>query len=129
MPQRQEVTPQEYETIKAMLGADAETFKRTKLGQYILDRAATHVDQYTAQLKSHDPTDAKGIQHLQNEIWKHEAFEMWIDDAIISGHAAMQNLQQMESFNDDENNYMPPDEGSGDYIEPPEMPGGDTHDQ
>lgn len=121
--QRQEVTPQEYERIRAMLGNDAEAFKRTKLGQYIMDRAAHHVDQLTKELKRHDPVDTEGIRTLQNEIWKHETFEQWIDDAINSGHAAMQNLLQMEAFTDDENNYVPPGDDGGDYIEPPEIPG------
>ncbi|MCP4469880.1 MAG: hypothetical protein GY815_04195 [Gammaproteobacteria bacterium] len=122
MPQRQEVTPQKYERIRAELGADAEMFKRTKLGQYIMDRCAHNVEQFQNELKVIDCDDAKGIRTLQNEIWKHEAFGLWLDDAIASGGAAMQNLEAMEAYDEDENNYVPP-EDDGDYVSPPELPG------
>ena len=119
----QVVTQQEYERIKAMLGADAEMFKRTKLGQYILDRATNNVDKAVLKLKKHDPNDKDGIRDLQNEIWKNETLGMWLDDAIQSGHAAMQNLEAME-VHEDENNFAPPaEEDAGDIILPPEMPG------
>lgn len=121
--QRQEVTQQEYERIKSMLGADAEMFKRTKLGQYILDRAAVAVEHFTNELKRIDPTNSVGIQKLQNEIWKHETFELWLDDAIQSGHLAIQNLEAMEAFDEDENNYVAPGDDTGAPIEPPELPG------
>jgi hypothetical protein len=120
--QRQTVTQQEYERIKAMLGADAEQFKRTKLGEYILDRCANEVEQAVTRLKKADPKDEDGIRELQNDIWKHETFELWLDDAIHSGHLAMQNLEVMEAH-DDEHNFKPPEEDSGDYISPPELPG------
>ena len=122
MNQRQEVTQQEYERIKALLGADAEMFKRTKLGQYILDRCANEAEANTRLLKKADPRDHEAIQHLQNEIWKNEAFEMFLDDAIHSGHIAMQNLETMEAH-DDPNNFAPPDDDDGDYNSPPELPG------
>jgi len=120
--QRKEVTMQEYERIKAMLGADAEQFKRTKLGQYILDRCANSVDQAVNRLKAHDPKDAEGIRDLQNDIWKNETFELFMDDAIHSGHLAMQNLEVMEAH-DDENNFMPPSNDDDGYVSPPELPG------
>jgi len=122
MNQRQTVSQQEYERIKAMLGADAEQFKRTKLGQYILDRCANEVDKAVTRLKKTDPRDHETIQSLQNDIWKHESFGLFLDDAIHSGHLAMQNLEVME-VHEDENNFKPPEEDDGDYISPPELPG------
>jgi len=122
MNQRQQVTQQEYERIKAMLGADAEQFKRTKLGQYILDRCANEAEKAATRLKKADPRDHETIQALQNDIWKHESFELFLDDAIHSGHLAMQNLEVMEAH-DDENNFTPPTNDDGEYISPPELPG------
>lgn len=121
--ERQEITAQQYERIKATLGADAEMFKRTKLGQYIMDRCAVEVDKAFQALKSTPAEDTEKIRHWQNEIWKHETFELWLDEAINSGHGAMQNLKQMETVTEDENNYMPPPQEGGDLTEPPEMPG------
>ncbi len=126
---RQEVTPQEYERIKALLGADAEMFKRTKLGQYILDRCANASESAMRQLKKADPHDPKEIQHWQNEIWKNESFEIFLDDAISSGHLAMQNLERMEEADgEDDANYppqyqTPPEEDDGEHFSPPELPG------
>ena len=123
MPAPQEVTPQQYERIRADVGMDAETFKRTRLGTFILDHCARVSEKFTAELKRIDCNDAEGVRTLQNEIWKHETFELWLDEAISSGRAAMHNLERMESYTEDENNYVPPEDTGGDYVEPPELPG------
>lgn len=124
--QRQEVTQQEYERIKALLGADAEMFKRTKLGQYILDRCAIESERAMRELKKVDSRDHEAIQDLQNEIWKNESFELFLDDAIHSGHLAMQNLEKIdEASSEDDINFpqQPPEEDDGEHFSPPELPG------
>lgn len=123
--QRQEISQQQFERIRADIGIDAETFKRTQLGQYILDHCERVAEEHTKQLKRVDPHDEKRIRDLQHEIWKHESFEVFLDEAINSGQAAIHNLQQMEANTDDEANYIEPPRGdrSGDFAEPPELPG------
>ena len=125
---RQELTPQQYERIRADIGIDAETFKRTQLGQFILGHCERMAEEYTSKLKRVDPNNVNLVREYQNEIWKHEAFENFLDEAISSGHAAVNNLQKMEAFEDDENNYVtePPARGRDfetDFAEPPPMPG------
>lgn len=124
MNERQkEVTQQEYERIKALLGADADMFKRSKLGQYILGITHNAIEVATNQLKKVDPRDHEGIQDLQNQIWKNESFEIFLDDAIHSGNLAMQNLRIMEDHEDENNFTEPPPDEDGDYISPPSLPG------
>ena len=99
--ERREVSPEQFEVIKAVLGADAETFRRTKLGQYIYGRIANEEEQLIEELIAADPDDAKKGRDIRNEIYKRRSLPMFIDDAIQSGHSARQNIEQMESSEQD----------------------------
>lgn len=93
-----EVSHEQYERIRAVLGMDAETFRRTKLGQNIFDTIERLEDQLVEDLiveatKSSDP---KLIQISLN-IQMHRMLPKFIDEAIQSGHNAEQNLDQMDA--------------------------------
>lgn len=96
--ERQEVTPEQFEVIKAVLGADAEAFKRTKVGQYIYGRIANEEEQLIevlieAALKSSD----QAVVNIALDINMHRRFPMFVEEAIQTGHAAQRNIEQMES--------------------------------
>lgn len=95
------VSPEQYEVIKAVLGADAETFRRTKLGQYIYGRVANEEEQLIEDLIAADPEDAKANREIRNEIYKRRIIPKFIDDAIQSGRVATRNIDQMESSSRD----------------------------
>lgn len=95
--EREEVSPEQFEVIKAVLGADAEQFRRTKLGQYIYGRVANEEEELIEELIRSDPEDAKENRRLRNEIYKRRAIPRFIDEAIQSGQAARENIDQMES--------------------------------
>jgi hypothetical protein len=99
--ERQEVTQEQFEVIKAVLGADAETFKRTKVGQYIYGRIANEEEQLIEDLIAADPEDAKLQREIRNEIYKRRTLPLFIEEAIQTGHAAQRNLEQMESNQQD----------------------------
>ena len=99
--ERQEVSPEQYEVIKAVLGADAETFKRTKIGRHIYDRIEMEEEKLVEELIAADPDDVKKGTDLRNEIYKRRTLPMFIEEAIQSGHAARRNLEQMESSQKD----------------------------
>ena len=99
--ERQGVSPEQYEVIKAVLGADAETFMRTKLGQYILGRIANEEEQCIEELIAADPEDAAANRAIRNQIYLRRMFPKFIDEAIASGHAARKNIEQMESSQQD----------------------------
>lgn len=95
---REEVSQEQFEVIKAVLGADAETFKRTKVGQYIFNRIQNEEEALIEQLieaagRSVEPD----LQRISNEIYRRRTLPMFIEEAIQTGHAAQRNLEQMES--------------------------------
>lgn len=92
----EEVSPEQYEEIKAILGADAETFRRTKLGQYIYGRIANEEEQLIKELIAADPYNGDANRDIRNEIYKRRTLALFIDEAVQSGHSARQNLEQME---------------------------------
>jgi hypothetical protein len=99
--ERQSVSQEQFEVIKAVLGADAEAFKRTKLGQYIYDRILTEEEQLIEDLIAADPEDAKANREIRNEIYKRRTLPKFIEEAIQTGHAAQRNIEQMESSQQD----------------------------
>lgn len=95
-----EVSPEEFEVRKAVLGIDAETFRRTNLGQYIYDRISIQEEHLIEELISASPADvAKGAE-LRADIRMHRMLPKFIDEAIGSGHVAERNIRQMEEHTD-----------------------------
>ncbi len=99
--ERHEVSHQEFTKIKAELGIDADTFRRTNLGKYIYDRCKIEEEQAIEELIEADPADVKKGYELRNEIYKHRAMPKFIDDAIRSGRRAEDELRQQEAANTD----------------------------
>jgi peptidyl-tRNA hydrolase len=97
--ERQEVSPEQYEVIKAVLGADAETFKRTQVGRYIFDRIDREEEQLIEELIEAAARSVETeLQRLSNDIYKRRTLRNFIDEAIQTGHAAKRNLDQIESI-------------------------------
>ena len=101
--ERQEVTQEQFEVIKAVLGADAEAFKRTKVGQYIYGRIANDEEQLIedlilAALKSTD----QSVLNIALNIQMRRQLPLFIEEAVQSGYAAQRNIDQMEAA---EQNY------------------------
>jgi len=96
--ERQEVTPEQMEVIKAVLGADAEAFKRTKVGQYIGDRILNEEEQLIEDLIEAACTSADvKLVNIALEINMRRKFTLFLEEAIQTGHAAQRNLEQMET--------------------------------
>lgn len=100
--ERQEVTPEQFEVIKAVLGADAEAFKRTKVGQYIYGRIANEEEQLIEQLIELGTVSSdQKVVNIALDIQMHRRFPLFVEEAIQSGHAAQRNIEQMESSQQD----------------------------
>lgn len=100
--ERQEVTQEQFEVIKAVLGADAEAFKRTKVGQYIYGRIANEEEQLIEQLIELGTVSSdQNIVNIALDIQMHRRFPLFVEEAIQSGHAAQRNIEQMESSQQD----------------------------
>lgn len=94
---KEEAAAAQADVIRAVLGQDAETFKRTKLGQYIYNRIADEYEALLDQLIIADPDDAKEQRRLRHEIYMRTALPKFIEEAIQSGHAAERNIKQADS--------------------------------
>lgn len=84
---------EEQELLQAVsIGADAEAFIKSSLGRAIKQRALDEIDQAVEELKTVDPTDAKKITELQNQIWRASAFIVWLAEIIQEGQNAEKDL-------------------------------------
>jgi len=68
-------------------GDDAEKFKQSRFGQYLLGQAELDEDQAKEALTEVDADDVKTIRKLQNRIWRARSFSDWVDSAIEQGNA------------------------------------------
>lgn len=65
------------------LGAQVQAFFRTRVGQYLLNKAADQVDEAVEKLKLHDiESDPKGAVRLQHDIRVAESIAIWLKTAI-----------------------------------------------
>lgn len=99
--QRIELSPEQFEVQKAVLGVDAATFRRTKLGQYIFDRAVVEEEGLIekliqASLQSSDLS----ITRMAMDIQMRRMLPKYIEEAIESGRLAERNIDAMEGAED-----------------------------
>lgn len=79
---------------EALIGDEAKRFLESDLGQVILGMAQQEVDAAVEKLKAVDPTDAKVIREIQNEVWRAEQFKGWLTELFHKGEAALQAFKQ-----------------------------------
>ena len=78
---------------EAVLGKDAEQFFKTELGQYVLGRSMQDSEEVTAELKVTPPEDTNKVRELQNLIQVCEKTLVWLNEAIIEGRQALEQLE------------------------------------
>lgn len=72
------------------IGREAEAFKTSALGQYVLTKANEQRQQLIEALLLADPHEWKTVQDLQIKIVALGTFEGWLDQAIQDGLYAQQ---------------------------------------
>lgn len=82
----------------AKMGIDAEAFLRTKLGQFILDKASREITETTQELIAADPDDIKLNRDLRNRIHVANMVRSWLSDAVALGRAAHDQLIEIEDL-------------------------------
>ena len=80
-------------TATIALGLDAEQFLRTKLGQYLEQRAQDTALEAMQALKTCDPEDSQVVRALQNAVFRSESFIQWLDDAINQSKVAQNEVE------------------------------------
>lgn len=74
------------------LGLDAESFLNSKVGKRLSERAQMEAAEAMHQLKSVDPTNEMAIRALQNDVFRAESFELYINELLRDGEAAQDEL-------------------------------------
>ena len=77
---------------KVAVGLDAEAFLDSKLGQYMVGRARDTAQDAMEALKHVDPNDALAIRALQNQVFRAESFEIWMNECRTEGEVAQNQL-------------------------------------
>ncbi len=95
--ERQERTNNTPDMRQAILGQDAEYFRRSHLGKHIYQRIETEEQQLIEELLAAavESTDSK-IVNIGLDIMMRRRLTMFVDEAIQSGFAAERNIQQAE---------------------------------
>lgn len=82
-------TPDERLLIAEIdLGLATEQFVKSDVGRYLIGRARGEAEEAIERLKKVDANDPKSIREIQNEIWRAESFQQWLEDTILGGRNA-----------------------------------------
>lgn len=85
---------------KAQLGIEADAFRRSNLGRFLIDRAAVEIEQQMQALKDADSDDAKLNRDIRMRIKVAEQFTTWIEEAIRSGIEAERRINAEDAYDD-----------------------------
>ena len=66
-------------------GIEVEAFLRSKVGQYLIQRAEGEIADALEALKEIDPDNAPAIRALQGQIKRAESIQYWMAEAIQEG--------------------------------------------
>jgi hypothetical protein len=81
----------------AVFGKQVEDFLQSDIGNYLVQCAKEKEAEAMEQLKRVYPWRRRKIQQLQNEIAIAENFQAWLGDAIVTGHASLEQLKEEHS--------------------------------
>lgn len=73
----------------AVFGKQVEQFLDTAIGRYLVGRAEEEAERALSQLRTVAPWRRRRIMDLQNQVYRAEAFQQWLADAIIDGQQAL----------------------------------------
>jgi len=81
---------------EAILGKDADDFFRSDIGKYVLAESEQRVKSATQELIIATADDPERIRNLQQEIHCAEGAVKWLNEMILAGKQAMQQLENIE---------------------------------
>lgn len=85
----------------ARLGVELETFRRSPAYRYLMAKAEVEALKAAEDLVDCSATDAGRICLLQNEVKRLRDIRVWVDEAIVKGMAALDQLEERERASDD----------------------------
>jgi hypothetical protein len=81
---------------ESVLGRDAEDFFKSEIGRYVLARSQELSKVATDRLKATPAHEVHNIRNCQMEIAKAELAVQWLNEQIMAGKQALQQLESME---------------------------------
>ena len=81
---------------RAAFGKQVEAFWTSDIGDYIMKRIASEVDDGFEKFKHADPRNGKELELIQNQINRAESIKAWLSDAVVDGLTAIEVLQEDE---------------------------------
>ena len=90
------------ETLYAecILGKDAEDFFKSDIGRYVLARSNEKIEEAMGQLKITPADQTAEIRDLQLTIGKAEGAVKWLNEQIVAGIQALQQLENIQDQNE-----------------------------
>lgn len=92
-----DLMPDYDKSMLIALGDEAEKFKSSRLGKYLLGKAlaeATNAIRQMRELKSTDDKFREKFDEYQSIIKRHEEFEDWLNEAVNVGRQAYEQYEQ-----------------------------------
>ena len=86
----------EHLVDNAVLGQQVDSFMRSDIGKYLLEKARTEQAEGYSELLQADFTDCEAVRKAQNKVHRAEDFVNWLNEAIITGLRATEVLESRE---------------------------------
>lgn len=93
---KRDIDPKDPVVRQASFGAVVDSFIRSDIGVYLIQRAEKEVETAVEELKRVDAKDGKAIEKIQNRIWRAESIQQYLGDAIMAGAEALKILDGEE---------------------------------
>lgn len=82
----------------ARIGIDAEAFSKSDVGRFMIGKAQAEIDAAVNDLIEADPGDWKANNDIRNRIHVARMFLTWLDEAVMVGHHAHEQLQELDDL-------------------------------
>ena len=80
----------------AQLGVEAESFKSSRLGKYMVESARDEILDASEKLCTVNPDDRDEIERLQNKVYRANSFITWLSQLIEDGNFVIQEMRDEE---------------------------------
>jgi len=97
MDEPEEVSAEDFQVQRALLGIETESFWKSKVGRYIHDRIDVELEQFRDSLENCRPGESDKILGIQTDIRIRRLLEKFINEAIASGVQAERELEHEDT--------------------------------
>jgi len=77
-------------------GAEVEAFLNSSIGKYLVERAEGQRESAIEEFKRINPALTSEVVEIHHKLMVAEAIQHWLADAILAGHEAARQLEEMQ---------------------------------